>query len=156
MAFFPFRRDDAASDALLDRLRNGADRRGYGFVAAEIESTGECIGFVGIEPTDLEPWVRAGGVEIGWRLAPEFWGRGYATEAARAWLDFGFDQAGLDEIWSFAVAGNGPSIAVMKRIGMRQTAEFDHPGIPDTHPDLRRHVLYRIGRDEGLQPARRT
>lgn len=86
-------------------------------------------------------------VEIGWRLARAAWGEGYATEAARASLAFGFEEIGLDQIVSFASAGNMRSRAVMERVGMTRNPDddFDHPGLPDADP-LRRHVLYRIDR----------
>jgi RimJ/RimL family protein N-acetyltransferase len=151
MEFFPFRRDRGQSDAFLETLRDIIDQRGYGFAAAEVADTGACIGFVGLSPTsDLEPFIPAGAVEIGWRLAPEFWGHGYVTEAAEAWLDFGFESLGLDEIVSFAVWNNRRSTAVMERIGMRrdEAADFDHPHVPDTHPQLKRHVVYRLSRSD--------
>jgi RimJ/RimL family protein N-acetyltransferase len=89
-----------------------------------------------------------GTIEIGWRLAPEYWGKGYATEAAEAWLAFGFETLGLDEIVSFAVAGNRRSTAVMERIGMKAdpASDFDHPAIGDDYAHLRRHVTYRLSR----------
>ena len=84
-------------------------------------------------------------VEVAWRLAHEHWGLGYATEAARAALDFGFQRLRLDEIVSFTVPANQRSRAVMERIGMNRTPDddFDHPALPEGHP-LRRHVLYRV------------
>lgn len=84
-------------------------------------------------------------VEIGWRLAADHWNQGYASEGARAVLDFGFTCLGLDEIVSFTVPLNLRSRRVMEKIGMtRSPAEdFDHPLAPEGHP-LRRHVLYRI------------
>jgi RimJ/RimL family protein N-acetyltransferase len=158
MEFFPFRRDRAQSDALFDRLRTGIAERGYGFAAAELATTGECIGFVGLADTSLEPFLPAGTVEIGWRLAPEFWGRGYVTEAASAWLDFGFEELGLDEIISFAVQDNRRSTAVMERLGMHAdtSGDFDHPSVPDTHPELKRHVLYRLPRKAWQKQKRAT
>jgi RimJ/RimL family protein N-acetyltransferase len=92
-------------------------------------------------------------VEIGWRLAHEHWGRGYATEAALAALDFGFQRLGLAEIVSFTVPANRRSRGVMERIGMTRTPadDFDHPYLPDGHP-LRRHVLYRATRPQ--EPVR--
>jgi ribosomal-protein-alanine N-acetyltransferase len=83
-------------------------------------------------------------VEVGWRLARSAWGKGYATEAARAALTFGFEQVGLEEIVAFTAVGNQRSRAVMERLGMSHAPadDFDHPGIPAGHP-LRRHVLYR-------------
>jgi RimJ/RimL family protein N-acetyltransferase len=150
MEFFPFRRDRAQADAKLDEQRAVIERDGYGFAAAEIAATGECIGFVGITGTGHLPFLPAGTVEIGWRLAPEFWGKGYVREAAEAWLAYGFETLGLDEIVSFAVEGNHRSTAVMERIGMTAdpSADFDHPGIPDSHPALKRHVFYRLSRAE--------
>jgi RimJ/RimL family protein N-acetyltransferase len=84
-------------------------------------------------------------VEVGWRLARAHWGKGYATEAARAALAFGFEQVGLNEIVSFTVPANTRSIAVMERLGMTRNPadDFDHPSLPEGSP-LRRHVLYRL------------
>jgi RimJ/RimL family protein N-acetyltransferase len=146
MKFFPFRRDRARSDALMDRLRAGIRQRGYGFSAVEIAATGDCMGFVGLHPTTIE----SGSTEIGWRLAPEYWGFGYATEAAQALLSFGFETVGLAEVISFAVWNNHRSTAVMRRLGMRAdpAADFDHPDIPETHPQLKRHVMYRLSRSD--------
>ena len=87
----------------------------YGFTAAELAEGGACIGFVGLMPTDLDPTFPDGTVEIGWRLAPEFWGSGYVTEAANAWLCFAFGRLDLDEVVSFAVWNNERSTAVMRR-----------------------------------------
>ncbi|TJV37491.1 MAG: GNAT family N-acetyltransferase [Mesorhizobium sp.] len=146
MEFFPFRRDRAQADAKMDEFRARIAEDGYGFAAAEIVATGECVGFVGLLDTDHVPSLPAGTVEIGWRLAPEFWGKGYVTEAAEAWLAYGFETLGLDEIVSFAVAANRRSTAVMERLGMTAdpSADFDHPSIPDSQPALKRHVLYRL------------
>lgn len=152
MEFFPFRRDRAESDVLMNRLRDGIAERGFGFAAAEIRATGETIGFVGLHvPGDL-PALAPGTIEIGWRLAPEFWGKGYVTEAAKVWLAYGFERLGLDEIVSFAVTRNARSIAVMRRIGMThdQAGDFDHPSVPDSHPDLKPHALYRLSRHAWL------
>ncbi len=148
MEFFPFRRERAAADAKMDEVRAWIDEDGYGFAAAEIAATGECIGFAGITGTEDVDVLPGGTIEIGWRLAPEFWGQGYVTEAAEAWLAYGFETLDLDEIVSFAVTENHRSIAVMKRLGMRADpeADFDHPTVPESHPHLKRHVLYRLPR----------
>ena len=150
MEFFPFRRDRATADAKMDEFRGWIEEDGYGFAAAEIAATGECIGFVGLLDTDHVPSLPNGAIEIGWRLVPEFWGKGYVTEAAEAWLALGFETLKLDEIVSFAVADNQRSTAVMKRLGMRAdpAADFDQPAIPDSHPHLKRHVLYRLSRED--------
>lgn len=155
MEFFPFRRDRAQSDAKMDELQADIDRDGFGFAAAEIGVTGQCAGFAGLSPAHL-PFLPAGSVEIGWRLAPEYWGKGYVTEAARAWLAFGFEKLGLNEIVSFAVWNNDRSTAVMRRIGMKAdpATDFDHPAIPDSHPELRRHIFYRLSRQDWEEQKR--
>jgi RimJ/RimL family protein N-acetyltransferase len=156
MEFFPFRRDRAKADAVMDEMRTDIEESGYGWTAAEIAATGECIGFIGLNDTELEPALPAGTTEIGWRLAPEFWGKGYVTEAARAWLDFAFERLGRDEIVSFAVQNNVRSTAVMERLGMHRdpSGDFDHPNVPDTHPTLRRHALYRLTCEEWKKQKR--
>ena len=148
MRFFPFRRTPAESAEAMERLRHGIEQDGFGFAPAEIRGSGACIGFCGINRIPFIPGLAEGTVEIGWRLAPEFWGHGYASEAGRAWLEFGFAQLGLDEIVSFAVWNNERSTAVMRRLGMRrdEAGDFDHPRIPDSTPHLKRHVLYRLSR----------
>ncbi|MFC5585673.1 GNAT family N-acetyltransferase [Nitratireductor kimnyeongensis] len=150
MEFFPFRRNREEADAVMDRIRDGIAKNGFGFAAAALKSTGRPIGFVGLHETSGLANLPAGSVEIGWRLAPEFWGNGYVTEAARAWLDFGFDTLDLEEIVSFAVTDNHRSIAVMRRIGMHQdeAGSFDHPGVPESHPHLKPHALYRLTRSD--------
>ena len=151
MEFFPFRRDRAEADALMSRLQGWIDANGFGFAAVELAETGQCVGFCGLYSDDgLHDFFAPGTVEIGWRLAPEFWGKGYASEAARAWLAFGFRTLGLGEIVSFAVWNNERSTAVMERLGMRRdpATDFDHPRVPETHPQLRRHVVYRLARED--------
>ncbi|RIK83054.1 MAG: GNAT family N-acetyltransferase [Hyphomicrobiales bacterium] len=150
MRFFPFRRTRAQADALLDTLRAGNEERGYGFCALELKQTGHCLGFAGLHPAQDIPPRPGGAVEIGWRLAPEHWGKGYVTEAGEELLRFGFEALGLAEIVSFAVRENEPSIAVMRRLGMRHEpqGDFDHPKVPDTHPHLKRHVFYTLARQD--------
>ncbi|WP_019171541.1 GNAT family N-acetyltransferase [Pseudaminobacter salicylatoxidans] len=150
MEFFPFRRDRAQADAKMDEMRAEIARQGYGWTAVEIAATGQCIGFVGLHDVEIEPILPAGAIEIGWRLAPEFWGHGYVTEAAAALFDYGFETLGIDEVSSFAVANNNRSTAVMERLGMRRdpSRDFDHPSVPDTHPQLRFHVFYCMTRED--------
>jgi RimJ/RimL family protein N-acetyltransferase len=150
MEFFPFRRDRAKADAKMDEIRAENAENGYGWMAAEIATTGDCIGFIGLHDAEIEPAAPSGTIEIGWRLASEFWGKGYVTEGAAALLDFGFDTLGKPEIISFAVEKNHRSTAVMERLGMRRepSGDFDHPEVPDTHPELKRHVLYRLSRED--------
>jgi RimJ/RimL family protein N-acetyltransferase len=111
-----------------------------------VEQTGGAplIGMVGLHRMSPAMPI-APGVEIGWRLHPDYWSHGYATEAAKASLDYGFGQGGLTEIVSFTTTVNARSQAVMQRIGMVRDVggDFDHPLLPEGSP-LRRHVLYRI------------
>jgi RimJ/RimL family protein N-acetyltransferase len=144
MEFFPKRLDRAESDAVVDRIRRHFARHGFGLWAVEVPGVAEFIGFVGLSVPTFEAHFTPC-VEIGWRLAPEHWGQGYATEAARAALDFGYQNLGLPEIVSFTVPANVRSRAVMERIGMTRSPadDFDHPALPEDNP-LRRHVLYRV------------
>ena len=150
MEFFPFRRDRGQADAVFDTLQQGIDARGYGLAAAEVAESGACIGFVGLCPVEFGSPFPDGSIEIGWRLAPEFWRNGYVTEAAQEWLRYGFGRLGLAEIVSFAVWDNHRSTAVMERIGMRRdpALDFKHPNVPDTHPALQPHVVYRLSADD--------
>jgi RimJ/RimL family protein N-acetyltransferase len=154
MEFFDFRRDRATADAVMDKMREEIARDGYGWTAAELIATGECIGFIGLHPVEIPDLGPSGTFEIGWRLSPEFWGKGFASEGARALLDFGFGKLGLREIISFAVWSNVRSTAVMERLGMRRdpSADFDHPRVADPH--LKRHVLYRLKREDWLSHRR--
>ncbi|MAZ14762.1 MAG: GNAT family N-acetyltransferase [Ahrensia sp.] len=145
MEFFPFRRDRQQSDAFFETLIVRQNER-ITFSALELRETGECLGFCGLHDGDVEPAFPAGTVEIGWRLVTRAWGKGYATEGARAALEYGFEALGLPEIVSFAVHDNHRSTSVMERIGLSRDPErdFDHPHVPDTHPHLKRHVVYRM------------
>ena len=169
MRYFPAPLDRAASDALVDRIEDLFGRQGFGLWALEVAgpepastqpagpepagpepagtesaSTGEFIGFTGLNP--MPPGVPgAGGLEVGWRLARHAWHHGYATEAARAAAGVAFEGAGLAEIWSMTAAANVPSQAVMRRLGMTLHTHFDHPRVAAGHP-LRAHVAYRLPR----------
>ncbi|WP_075292268.1 GNAT family N-acetyltransferase [Pararhizobium arenae] len=144
MTFFPRRRTPEESDQLFDKMRNRIAETGYGFYALALKTDDKPIGFCGLQRPDPAPILKADAVEIGWRLARPFWGRGYVTEAGKALFAYGFDTLSLPEIVSFAVAENHRSIAVMQRLGMRPTGSFDHPLVPDDTPHLKRHVLYAL------------
>jgi ribosomal-protein-alanine N-acetyltransferase len=146
MEHFPAPLGAEQSDAMVDRLTEGLRRDGYGLWAVEIRATGDFIGFVGMAAPSFEaPFTPC--TEIGWRLAASAWGRGYATEAANAVVATAFGQVGLDELVSFTTTGNLRSQHVMQRLGMTRdpSEDFDNPRITDG--PLRRHVLYRLGRD---------
>jgi ribosomal-protein-alanine N-acetyltransferase len=138
----PLTRDE--SEELIARIEQEFEERGFGLWALELRETGDLIGFTGLSVPEFEADFSPA-VEVGWRLAASAWGRGYATEAARAALEFGFGPAGLDEVVSLTSAGNERSRAVMERLGMSHDPadDFDHPEIPNGHA-LRRHVLYRL------------
>jgi RimJ/RimL family protein N-acetyltransferase len=148
MEFFPKTLDRTESDAVATRIRDHFARRGFGLWAVEVPGVAEFIGFVGLAVTGIEAHFTPC-IEIGWRLAYDHWGRGYAPEAARAALDFGFGKLALDEIVSFTAQINHRSRSVMERIGMTHDAaeDFDHPALPDGHW-LKRHVLYRARRQD--------
>jgi len=148
MRHFPelLAREEAA--AHIAGLVAAAASDGFGFMPVEERARGAFLGMAGLKHVGFAaPFAPA--VEIGWRLARDAWGKGYATEAACAWLDYGLGALGLAEIVAFTVPANRRSRAVMERLGMVRNAEddFDHPCLPPGHP-LRPHVLYRIGRDQ--------
>ncbi len=144
MAHFPAVLTRAESDALAGWIESRMAEDGFGFWALEVAGSGEFVGFTGIARTRFDAHFTPA-VEIGWRLGRGSWGRGYASEAARAVLAHGFTGLGLAEIVSFTTVGTVRSQAVMRRIGMvRDEAEdFEHPFVPEGHP-LRHHVLYRL------------
>lgn len=144
MEYFPQLLARAESDALAARIGELIARRGWGFWAAELKANGEFIGFVGLHVPSAElPFSPC--VEIGWRLAFDHWGRGYATEAAEAALHVGFAELNLAEIVSFTTLGNSRSQAVMHRLGMQRDPQtFQHPAIAAGNP-LHEHCLYRLG-----------
>lgn len=134
MEHFPATLSRAESDVLATRIRTHFDEHGYGLWVVDVD--GVFAGFTGLAWTEVTG-VRA--LEIGWRLAQGFWGRGLATEAASAALAHGL--AREPRIVSFTAVGNERSWRVMDRIGMHREGEFDHPR-PDLPDRLRRHVLY--------------
>jgi ribosomal-protein-alanine N-acetyltransferase len=137
-----FSRTRAESDALAEAINAEIEREGWGFWAVEVVGSEPFIGMVGLHRVDATyPFAPA--VEIGWRLDPAHWGRGYAIEAAAASLRHGLT-GGLEEVVAFTAAENLRSRAVMAHIGMVRdpAADFDHPGLPADSP-LLHHVLYR-------------
>jgi RimJ/RimL family protein N-acetyltransferase len=144
MRYFPSPLDREESDAMLDRISANIEDRGWGYWAAELKADRRLIGFVGLNvPSAALPFSPC--VEVGWRLITAHWGKGLATEAARAAVAFGFEKLELTKIVSFTAVINARSIAVMKRLGMTAVQEFDHPAVPEGSP-LRRHMLYELVR----------
>lgn len=144
MEHFPKVLTREESDAMVARISESIDQRGFGFWAVEVGGVADFVGFVGLAvPSFDAPFMPC--VEVGWRIAHEHWGKGIATEGARAALDAAFGELGLSEVVSFTTPSNARSQRVMERLGMRhdERDDFDHPALPEGHP-LRRHVLYRI------------
>jgi ribosomal-protein-alanine N-acetyltransferase len=143
MEHFPSVLSRAQSNDLIDRIEAHFDRHGFGLWAVQVDNGPPFVGFVGLSVVPFESHFTPA-VEIGWRLAREHWGQGYASQAAAKVLRAAFDQLALVEVVSFTVPANTRSRAVMERVGLThdERGDFDHPAIPVGHP-LRRHVLYR-------------
>ena len=154
MRFFPELRSRAWSDRAIDIWRAEIEERGWSNWAVQLLSSGTFIGFVGLGiPRAVMPFTPC--VEVGYRLAKDFWGLGFATEAAQAAVALGFTRLHLKEIVSFTALINLPSRAVMERLGMvNADQDFEHPAVPEGSV-LRRHCLYRLShaRWTQLQPA---
>ncbi|MGH8950517.1 MAG: GNAT family N-acetyltransferase [Acidimicrobiia bacterium] len=148
MEHFPNVLTTEESDQMLRRIDRQFEEFGFGLWAVDIKWAKKFIGFCGLAvPTFQTPFTPA--VEIGWRFAKDQWGSGYATEAAKAVLDFGFEQADLEQILSWTIPANERSQRVMQRLGMKRAPDldFDHPRFLHVER-LRRHVVYRITREE--------
>ncbi len=148
MEYFPSTLKPEESQALYQKILKHFDQYGFGVWALSLKESGQFIGFTGLVHVDFStPFTPA--VEIGWRLSFDQWGKGYATEAALAALQYGFDILNLSEIVSFTAVQNLRSRKVMEKIGMHYNPsdDFDHPKLPALHP-LRRHVLYRLRNSE--------
>lgn len=159
MRYFAATQDRDRTEGLLSRIERSFAERGWGLWAVTPRETRACIGFVGLLAMP-EGVPGAGGVEVGWRLARDGWGHGYATEAATAVLDHAFGPLGLTEVWSMTAVLNTPSQAVMRRLGLQPHTHFEHPALDPTSP-LRPHVVFRTtadawrerGRPDGKVPA---
>ena len=140
------------SDRLADRIEHHFVEHGFGLYAAELRDERWFIGFIGLAIPSFEAAFTPC-VEIGWRLSAEHWGKGLATEGARAVVGEAFDNLQISELVSFTVPGNLRSRRLMEKIGMTHNPadDFDHPSLPEGHP-LRRHVLYRLGRTTSASP----
>jgi 3-dehydroquinate dehydratase / shikimate dehydrogenase len=151
MEYFPSILSRQESDGLAERLSTKLQEQGWGLWAVSVSGLSNFIGFIGLsEPSFTSHFTPA--VEVGWRLAYDFWGHGYATEGALEALNYGFKTLDLNEIVSFTAVQNRRSIEVMKRIGLHHDTvdDFDHPKLSEGHA-LRRHVLYRLNRSEWVE-----
>ena len=142
MKFFPSVLNAEQSIAHIARMTEQITQNGYGLFAVERKDDHSFIGFTGFSHPTFDAWFTPC-TEIGWRIAKEHWNHGFATEAAKACLEFGFKKLPLKEIFSFTSVHNKRSEQVMKKIGMQKLVEFDHPSLQDGHY-LQKHVLYKI------------
>ncbi len=147
MEFLPKILSVKESNSLAEKIITLISEYGWGFWAVECTNNNSFIGFVGLHEPKYELPVKPC-VEIGWRLAREYWGKGYATEAGNASLEFAFKTLNLNEIYSFTSVKNKKSEAVMKRLQLINTqSNFDHPSIP-VDSQCSEHVLYKINKEK--------
>lgn len=147
MEYFPKLLTTSMSNTIAKKCQSLIDDNGWGFWAVSLKETDTFIGMVGLNNANADmPFSPA--VEIAWRLDNDYWGLGYATEAARASLNFAFVELGIEEVVSFTAVINKRSQLVMERLGMTNTQEnFYHPMINPNHR-LAEHVLYKITRQQ--------
>lgn len=151
MEYFPSLQDLEMTKNFIDKVNAHFENHGYSLYATVRKDTNEFIGFIGLLIADFKAHFTPA-TEIGWRLSSKHWGKGFATEGAKAVLDYAFRELKIPEIVSFTAAGNAKSIRVMQKIGMQHNAgdDFDHPKLDDTSP-FKRHVLYRLTREDYLR-----
>ncbi|OGN55183.1 MAG: GNAT family N-acetyltransferase [Chlamydiae bacterium RIFCSPHIGHO2_12_FULL_44_59] len=148
MEFFPSTLSRKESNDLAKRIADKITEQSWGLWAVSIPHIADFIGFIGLAKPTFEAHFTPA-VEIGWRLAFDYWGKGYATEGAKAVLKYGFQKLFLNEIVSFTAVQNMRSRKIMEKIGLHHELkdDFDHPKLPEGHP-LRRHVLYRLNKTD--------
>jgi len=139
---------EAESGALADRIEDHFEEYGFGLCAVEVTGEQSFIGFIGLAIPNFQAEFTPC-VEIGWRLAAEYWGRGLATEGAREMVRHAFEVIGLESLVSLTVPANIRSRRVMEKLGMTHNPrdDFEHPKLPEGHA-LRHHVLYRLNRSK--------
>jgi RimJ/RimL family protein N-acetyltransferase len=142
--FFTAPISPADSEAAVRRYQSAHQRDGFCFLAAELKTSGEFIGTIGMQTMSLDiPALPLPKVEIGWRIGYSHWGTGLATEGARAVVDYAFNTVGLSYVAAITAAVNLRSQRVMDKLGMqrRDDLTFHHPGIAAGHM-LEKHVVY--------------
>lgn len=148
MHFFPYRRDRKQADEILEKIISSTKELGFGWAIVCLKDSLESIGLAGLAMTNTDvPFPPA--INIGWRFVARHWGKGYATEAALALINHGFEDMDLDKIISFAVPQNSASTAIMKRLGMQHipAMDFNLPNINNEHAHLRRNVYYELTKE---------
>jgi ribosomal-protein-alanine N-acetyltransferase len=144
MEYFPKPLTREETDAFIARISESFRTDGFGLYAVEEKKSGDFIGFIGFSRPRFEEFFTPC-IEIGWRLAKEFWDKGYATEGAKGCLDHSFQVLGFQEVYSFTATTNLRSERIMQKIGMDHIGFFDHPNLAEGHV-LRPHTLYKISR----------
>lgn len=142
--YYPSTLTQDETKSLIERIESHFEKEGFGLWALELKSTGQLIGYTGLQKPNIEAHFMPC-IEIGWQLCRKHWGKGYAPEAARKVLEDGFVRLALEEIVSFTAAVNQKSIRVMEKLGMQRNPadDYEHPMLPTEHP-LKPHVLYRL------------
>lgn len=143
------------SNAFIARINAHFDHHGFGLWAVEVPYVAPFVGFVGLWTTPFRAHFTPA-VELGWRLARDYWGQGYATEGATAAVRYGFDEAGLSEVVCYAQPKHQRSARVMQKVGMTHDPvdDFQHPRLPLGHP-MREQMLWRIDRAQWRAHVRR-
>lgn len=154
MQYFPSLQDLEATKCLMNKVEQHFAEYGYSLYAAIRKDTEEFIGFIGLFKTQFKAHFTPA-TEIGWRLLSEQWGKGFAVEGAKAVLKYAFEELKLPEIVSFTSQKNKRSIRLMQKIGLERDEkdDFDFPDMPADNP-LKRHVLYRLTRDDYLSASK--
>jgi RimJ/RimL family protein N-acetyltransferase len=142
MEFFPSTQDKAKTQDFIKRMQIHQTEHGYCYFAADRLDTGEFIGFIGLSRQNYLT-DRPAFTDIGWRLKQVAWGKGFATEGAKACLQFAFEEMNLDKVFSVCSLINIKSEKIMQKIGMQKELEFKHPVLAD-YPDLEVCALYVI------------
>ncbi len=142
MEFFPGLLSPEQTEQFHQRLIRHFDEHGFTFYATDLLESGRFIGFIGFARATFESFFTPC-IEIGWRTLPFSWGKGLATEGARACLDYGFRELGFEEVYSFTAVANKRSERIMQKAGMEKVGEFGHPRVAEDSW-LHRHVLYRL------------
>ena len=144
MEYFPSVLNESESRAIVDKVKQHFKEHGYTWYSTALKSSGEFIGMVGLIKASFDAHFTPT-TEIGWRLMEKHWGKGYATEAAKAALDFAFTELKLPEVVSFTTKDNGRSRRVMEKVGLQYEPkdDFHHPKLNKESP-LSLHVLYRL------------
>lgn len=144
MEFFPYVATPEQTTDFIKRMQLMCDAKSYCYFAVDELETGNFIGFIGLCDQDYEAEFTPC-TDIGWRLDTAFWNKGYATEGAKACLDYALNEIGLEDVYSTTITHNVKSLSIMKKIGMTKYLEYIHPRLKDD-PDFRNCVCYRINR----------